>query len=96
MRRWIGPTALVVAGLILHAHFTDWSTQCEPPALLFLWERGPTSPLSPSLAPCPAGYYFGLMPAAGIRTEMAWWLGLVLPLALWAVALLWAVRSRRA
>ena len=85
---------MALAGLLLHFSFTDWSTQCEPPALLFLWETGPTSPLSPPLAPCPAGYYFGLMPAMGTPTETAAWLGLVLPLALWVAAVAWAVRSR--
>ncbi len=95
LRHWIWPGSLVVAGLLLHASLTEWSTQCEPPALLYLWERGPTSPLSPSPAPCPAGYYFGLMPAAGVPSDFALWLGLVLPLALWAAAIAWAVRSWR-
>ena len=80
---------------IVVSNLTAWSTQCEPPSLLFLRERGPTSPLSRSPAPCPAGYYFGLMPAAGVPSGLALWLGLALPLVLWAAAIALAVRSWR-
>ena len=92
--RFIGPALMVAVALLMHAHFTDWGTQCEPPSMLYLWESGPTSDLE---APCPAGYYFGLMPAPefSIRTALAG--GIVLPVALLLTAVLrvWRIRRER-
>lgn len=90
--RLIGPVVMVAVALLLHAQFTDWSTQCEPPAMLYLWESGATSDLS---APCPTGYYFGLMPAPETSVRTAFVGGIVLPLALLATAVLRVWRIRR-
>lgn len=94
LARLLGPVAMVAVALLLHLHFTEWTTQCEPPAMLYLWESGPTSDLG---APCPAGYYFGLMPAPGTSVGTAFFRGIVLPLVLLAATVMrvWRTGRRR-